>query len=156
MSSNRFNEAAALHRGKQQQPVTQAPATPPASMRPRHYTAENAWAAPKPDFDPAASMRPRHYTAENSGKVERTPGPTAYLASMRPRHYTAENDLVRAVHAMVEAGFNEAAALHRGKPWMNMSMSPMTDSASMRPRHYTAENWLGNLFTRAPELLGLQ
>ena len=58
---------------------------------------------------------------------------------MRPRHYTAENALTAAWQQRKRAGFNEAAALHRGK---RPSAVPdgVEDVASMRPRHYTAEN----------------
>ena len=64
---------------------------------------------------PAASMRPRHYTAENlfgaRRRVVGVPG-----ASMRPRHYTAENPTARPPGRRRCRRFNEAAALHRGKP----------------------------------------
>ena len=83
-------------------------------MRPRHYTAEN--------FDPpgrlspvtVASMRPRHYTAENSHELRQS-DVRGLAASMRPRHYTAENGLGRGRSVDDRGGFNEAAALHRGK-----------------------------------------
>ena len=68
--ASRFNEAAALRRGK-----------PPMVIRRRHL-AETA----------QASMRPRHYAAENeidygALAMRRREGG----ASMRPRHYAAEN-----------------------------------------------------------------
>ena len=61
-----------------------------------------------------ASMRPRHYTAENVLRV------VAFafvegVASMRPRHYTAENYLAIYKRHGSFFSFNEAAALHRGK-----------------------------------------
>ena len=59
-------------------------------------------------------MRPRHYTAENVGIAR---GRIVVLpASMRPRHYTAENAASLAGADAAASGFNEAAALHRGKP----------------------------------------
>ena len=36
--------------------------------------------------------------------------------------------------------FNEAAALHRGKPFQYLQKRKGQILASMRPRHYTAEN----------------
>ena len=110
-----FNEAAALHRGKRGSALPEPPRHRQASMRPRHYTAENEPARRRPGCRRwRASMRPRHYTAENVyGGQQFTL--TATLASMRPRHYTAEN---------------EGAQAER----VNL------DDASMRPRHYTAEN----------------
>ena len=82
-------------------------------MRPRHYTAENK----DGDLSEAscydASMRPRHYTAENFDQVVLLRHFLA--ASMRPRHYTAENRDATVVDAARLEGFNEAAALHRGK-----------------------------------------
>ena len=62
-------------------------------------------------------MRPRHYTAENREAAERTA--TAGKASMRPRHYTAENAHELALPVAQPSGFNEAAALHRGKLTMD-------------------------------------
>ena len=35
---------------------------------------------------------------------------------MRPRHYTAENHAGKVITAVIQRRFNEAAALHRGKP----------------------------------------
>ena len=48
-------------------------------------------------------------------------------ASMRPRHYTAENSRMRCRRSPTSTGFNEAAALHRGKPpFMPAFGSPLT------------------------------
>ena len=82
-------------------------------MRPRHYTAENNTALPALSIASGASMRPRHYTAENEllGAIEAADIP----ASMRPRHYTAENAVTHQLDDRPSLGFNEAAALHRGK-----------------------------------------
>ena len=46
--SGRFNEAAALHRGKLSQELDFLKADESASMRPRHYTAENDEEPPEP------------------------------------------------------------------------------------------------------------
>ena len=135
----RFNEAAASNRGKRHGGATRPQPREPASMRPRHQTAENGPMAsrpapPRPGFNEAA--------ASNRGKPgthERGPaGPTRFneaaasnrgklghrsqvriapeLASMRPRHQTAENCC-----------------------WWRRGASPVC-RASMRPRHQTAEN----------------
>ena len=61
-------------------------------------------------------------------------------ASMRPRHYTAENVSTSAPHVGLSGGFNEAAALHRGKHLEIPDVAVDRLRASMRPRHYTAEN----------------
>ena len=93
----RFNEAAALHRGKQQATIEERGADRSASMRPRHYTAENPCMSATCPLLFRASMRPRHYTAENVCSL--APPDTIHSASMRPRHYTAEN-AVRFVKAV--------------------------------------------------------
>ena len=110
-----FNEAAALHRGKRRRPI--------------------------PPIRPAvgASMRPRHYTAENPSTLLST-APCQSLASMRPRHYTAENATRPPTRSTRCTCFNEAAALHRGKPSARHGALGRRPLASMRPRHYTAEN----------------
>ena len=141
-----------------------------ASMRPRHYTAGNRWRcrARRPrrscfneaaalhrgklralvDDDVArfhASMRPRHYTAGNVvWRVERRHG-NAH-ASMRPRHHTAGNLRHPRSSESTTVGFNEAAALHRGKHCQRPGPrhQQQEQAASMRPRHYTA----GNPWTR--------
>ena len=63
-----FNEAAALRRGKPFFGTRERPYRKTASMRPRHYAAENqesaGWTGKRWD----ASMRPRHYAAENPTK----------------------------------------------------------------------------------------
>ncbi len=59
---------------------------------------------------------------------------------MRPRLFTAENlAAVRQPHLAVR-GFNEAAALHRGKPRLDRRLQGRSPAASMRPRLFTAEN----------------
>ena len=59
---------------------------------------------------------------------------------MRPRHYTAENITGGVPTTQRIMGFNEAAALHRGKLPQRGGATIDVHSASMRPRHYTAEN----------------
>ena len=63
----RFNEAAALHRGKPALSSRETNGITSASMRPRHYTAENGRSDDPAMHRVCASMRPRHYTAENAG-----------------------------------------------------------------------------------------
>ena len=86
-----FNEAAASHRGKRHL-VESREVARPASMRPRHHTAENDPAVGLLEALVAASMRPRHHTAENAIRCERRW--RRRPASMRPRHHTAENHAV--------------------------------------------------------------
>ena len=86
-----------------------------ASMRPRHYTAENvpAWARPAPP-----SPRFNEAAALHRGKL-----------------------LVTVLSTLANAAcFNEAAALHRGKLRARTQPVAAVGVASMRPRHYTAEN----------------
>ena len=83
-------------------------------------------------------MRPRHYTAENEAYPRRLE--YEQVASMRPRHYTAENSASGRRFSRGCAGFNEAAALHRGKRGAADAVALPARRASMRPRHYTAEN----------------
>ena len=59
---------------------------------------------------------------------------------MRPRHYTAENAACLRSSDSTARGFNEAAALHRGKRTPHDTERDGIMRASMRPRHYTAEN----------------
>ena len=59
-----------------------------------------------------ASMRPRHYAADNRGGCI---GVGALrLASMRPRHYAADNRGRPSDWIPPSRSFNEAAALRRG------------------------------------------
>ncbi len=85
-----------------------------ASMRPRLFTAENIVDDGGFRWLGEASMRPRLFTAENL-RARGLQG-TAPSASMRPRLFTAENGEAEAEEQAREWGFNEAAALHRGKP----------------------------------------
>ena len=62
---SRFNEAAAQNRGKRTSPCGSVDRSGPASMRPRHKTAENHAGRRMDRYDRSASMRPRHKTAEN-------------------------------------------------------------------------------------------
>ena len=84
-------------------------------------------------------MRPRHYAAENN--VSPLLVRITRLASMRPRHYAAENHCVRESAQCLKRGFNEAAALRRGKRVARRARHHLGDAASMRPRHYAAENY---------------
>ena len=69
---------------------------------------------------------------------------------MRPRHYTAENIVEPCQWHASPSGFNEAAALHRGKlGWLD-AMVKAGQVASMRPRHYTAENQAAQAATLGP------
>ena len=83
-------------------------------------------------------MRPRHYTAENPSR--------ALAAHHLPHGFNEAAALHRGKpgHASTFMGantsFNEAAALHRGKPMMEIRKYQLLNRASMRPRHYTAEN----------------
>ena len=84
-----FNEAAAYHCGKREDPCLLTHALL-ASMRPQHITAENEQIRSAGRVAEGASMRPQHITAENEGR-----GDVYYQsysrASMRPQHITAEN-----------------------------------------------------------------
>ena len=83
-------------------------------MRPPHYTGEDGRAGAVARHGAGASMRPPHYTGEDPTRCPRPP------PSCR--------------------GFNEAPALHGGRPvWLPEEWKePMT--ASMRPPHYTGED----------------
>ncbi len=70
---SRFNEAAALHRGKLGEAVADLHVEAAASMRPRLYTAENAGKGDDDGDQQDASMRPRLYTAENPPQAEQAP-----------------------------------------------------------------------------------
>ena len=85
-------------------------------------------------------MRPRLITAENPD-VMGIDG-SAVGASMRPRLITAENGDGRKRRFWSAAGFNEAAAHHRGEPAGAQRRSHETAPASMRPRLITAENFV--------------
>ena len=86
----RFNEAAAIHRGRRGR-------SRPARME--------VW---------SASMRPRLFTAEDQRAARR--GGVDDRASMRPRLFTAEDLNDRRGNLTLEYSFNEAAAIHRGRP----------------------------------------
>ena len=60
-------------------------------------------------------------------------------ASMRPRLFTAENGCMPSASHSAMSGFNEAAALHRGKREAELA-AKRRRLASMRPRLFTAEN----------------
>ena len=85
----RFNEAAALHRGKLGRPLDVLRDLQLASMRPRHYTAEN-----------------QEYCQGHLWQLKRF---NEAAALHRGKHHRADD--LRSTHR----GFNEAAALHRGK-----------------------------------------
>ena len=98
-----------------------------ASMRPRHYTAENGHRtclpAPRTGrFNEAAALH-RGKQHVNAVQTQRR-----RLASMRPRHYTAENETVARAPSRISGGFNEAAALHRGKH--GRALPPLQSAAS--------------------------
>ena len=109
-----FNEAPALHGGKRRDWYGNQVRRPPASMRPPHYTGENANGRELPRLEQFASMRPPHYTGENKARMENT------------------NSI---------CSFNEAPALHGGKPQRVLDVGRRVGGASMRPPHYTGENW---------------
>jgi len=83
-------------------------------MRPRLFAAENKLDELARSVAGLASMRPRLFAAENGDCVVVLP--VLYAASMRPRLFAAENETWADIRAEREAGFNEAAALRRGKP----------------------------------------
>ena len=85
-----------------------------------------------------ASMRPRLITAEN---VDQRGGQRHRQdASMRPRLITAENAGRTIPRRGPGAGFNEAAAHHRGERGRRSARPRPETGASMRPRLITAEN----------------
>ena len=110
-----------------------------ASMRPRHYAAENRrhgrWIEAQSRFNEAAALRRGKRTF--GIEYRRLDG---ILASMRPRHYAAENTREIRQASPSPPGFNEAAALRRGKPEPRGDIRDRPGAASMRPRHYAAEN----------------
>ena len=83
-------------------------------MRPPHYTGENGRRGGDRLPRHGASMRPPHYTGENPlmGLV----GNVDIPASMRPPHYTGENQQFAMSMREMQDSFNEAPALHGGKP----------------------------------------
>ena len=131
-----FNEAAALHRGKRFVRLRSGIGGL-ASMRPRHYTAENAQARSRRG---TSCSRFNEAAALHRGKL------ACRLACFRSFNCFNEAAALHrgkrrnwVINEGAMKGFNEAAALHRGKLRINERASDGR-MASMRPRHYTAEN----------------
>ena len=60
-------------------------------------------------------MRPPHYTGEDRMHLHALSGPE--VASMRPPHYTGEDPLAGRTRRPRNRSFNEAPALHGGRPF---------------------------------------
>ena len=134
-----FNEAAALRRGKpgiryiHDQTYGASMAAALRRGKPRSVLQS---------VNGRASMRPRHYAAENADAV----ATFAYVPCRCFNEAAAlrrGKQHVRAPSTVPDAlpSFNEAAALRRGKPSPARSdRRRRSRAASMRPRHYAAEN----------------
>ena len=83
-------------------------------------------------------MRPRHHTAENNARIDSDRTTSAGFNEAAASH-RGKRAAVRNCYDD-QTGFNEAAASHRGKQDKDGQAAVMKP-ASMRPRHHTAENY---------------
>ena len=90
-------------------------------MRPPEFTGGNPKNRPRSVADPYASMRPPEFTGGNAAAAPGLPAPGP-RASMRPPEFTGGNGLQSSALSAVARSFNEAAGIHRRKPFYDELM----------------------------------
>ena len=134
-----FNEAAGIHRRKRRRGGGMKWPLGLASMRPPEFTGGNPCSqGPQRGGDAVASMRPPEFTGGNRrSSTERC---SCSTASMRPPEFTGGNASGSSRCCSPWLSFNEAAGIHRRKPFGPDPNTAPDLTASMRPPEFTGGN----------------